>query len=214
MPIIRRQNLLKWAKNTGSFIIEDDYDSEFRYSGRPIPSLQGLDDYERVIYLGSFSKFLAPSLRMSYMVLPKQFLEKYKDNICKYEQTTSRISQHILQLFMSNEYWDRHIRKMRIIYHKKHTVLMNGIKQHLHKNVKLIGGNAGLHVLLEIINGMDENAIIQKAKLVGVKIYPASKYWENRNELEYPLVLLGFGGLSQDQIIKGIKLLEDALNNN
>ncbi|WP_432666672.1 PLP-dependent aminotransferase family protein [Wukongibacter baidiensis] len=214
MPIIRRQNLLKWAKNTGSFIIEDDYDSEFRYSGRPIPSLQGLDDSESVIYLGSFSKFLAPSLRMSYMVLPKSFLKTYKDDIYKYEQTTSRIDQYILQLFMTNEYWDRHVRRMRIIYSKKHTVLMNAIKKHLHKNIKLIGGNAGLHILLEIINGMDEDTIIQSSKMAGVKIYPASKYWVNHDVLEYPVVLLGFGGLNHDQINNGIELLGHVLNNN
>lgn len=211
MPINRRQNLLNWAKNTGSFIIEDDYDSEFRYSGRPIPSLQGLDNDERVIYLGTFSKSLAPSLRISYMVLPKKFLDKYKHNLSMYEQPTSRITQKTLQLFMTNGHWERHIRKMRKFYGKKYNILMKSIVKHLNTNVRIIGGNAGIHVLLEIRNGMNEDTIIQKAKIAGVKIYPTSKYWINHNDLKHPIFLIGFGALSENQIKEGIELLGNVL---
>ncbi|WP_099192825.1 MocR-like pyridoxine biosynthesis transcription factor PdxR [Tepidibacter mesophilus] len=214
MPIIRRQNLLKWAKNTDSFIIEDDYDSEFRYSGRPIPSLQSLDNDERVIYLGTFSKSLAPSLRISYVVLPKKFLNKYKHNISMYEQPTSRITQKTLQLFMTNGYWERHIRKMRKIYGKKYNTLMKSIVNHLNTNIRIIGGNAGIHVLIEIRNGMCEDTIIQKAEMVGVKIYPTSKYWINHSNFKYPIFLMGFGGLSENLIKEGIELLGNVLNNN
>lgn len=214
MPIVRRQTLLKWAKNTNAFIIEDDYDSEFRYIGRPIPSLQGLDDDNRVIYLGTFSKSLVPSLRISYMVLPSKLLYKYKQNISIYEQSTSRLNQKTLQLFMSNGYWEGHIQKMRKVYRKKYNTLIKSIEDYLSNNVRLIGGNAGLHILLEIRNGMSEDMIIQKAEVAGVRIYPTSIYWTTHSNLKHPTLLIGFGGLSETQIKEGIKLLGDVLNSN
>ena len=211
MPIIRRQNILKWAKNANSFIIEDDYDSEFRYIGRPIPSLQSLDN-ERVIYLGTFSKSLMPSLRISYMILPKKLLDKYKENIDMYEQSTSRLNQKTLQLFMSNGYWERHIQKMRKIYRKKYNILIKSIENSLNNNIRLIDGNAGLHILVEIKNGMTEDMIIKKTEMAGVKIYPISKYLINPVSLKHPIFLIGFGNLCEDQITEGIKLLGKALN--
>lgn len=214
MPITRRQNLLKWAKNTDAFIIEDDYDSEFRYTGRPIPSLQSLDDDKRVIYLGTFSKSLAPSLRISYMVLPKKLLEKYNQNISMYEQSTSRLNQVTLQLFMANGYWERHIQRMRKVYRKKYNVLIKSIELYLNNNVRLIGGNAGLHILLEIRNGMSEDMIIKKAEIAGVKIYPTSKYWTTYSDLKHPILLIGFGSLNENQIKEGIELLGVVLNDN
>ncbi|KMT23315.1 PLP-dependent aminotransferase family protein [Clostridium cylindrosporum] len=214
MPITRRQNLLKWARDTNAFIIEDDYDSEFRYIGRPIPSLQSLDEDERVIYLGTFSKSLAPSLRISYMVLPKKLLDKYKENMSMYEQPTSRLNQKTLQLFMSNGYWERHVQRMRKIYRKKHNTLIKSIEYYLNDKVRLIGGNAGLHILLEIRNGMPEDMIIQKTEMAGVRIYPTSKYWANNNNLDNPVFLIGFGCLSENQIREGIELLGEVLSNN
>lgn len=214
MPITRRQNLLKWAKNTKAFIIEDDYDSEFRYIGRPIPSLQALDDDDCVIYLGTFSKSLAPSLRISYIVLPNKLLDKYKENISICEQPTSRLDQKTIQLFMSNGYWERHIQKMRKVYSKKYNTLIKSIEDYLNDTVRLIAGNAGLHILIEIRNGMSEDMIIQNTEMAGVKIYPASKYWITPNNLEYPIFLIGFGGLSENEIRDGIELLGKVLNNN
>jgi len=211
--MVRRQYLLKWAKTTGGFIIEDDYDSEFRYSARPIPSLQGIDNDERIIYLGSFSKSITPSLRISYVILPKSFLDKYQYNKENYVQTASRITQKTLHLFMTNGHWEQHIRKMRRIYNKKNTILIKAIEEYLTKNVRLIGGNAGLHLLLEIRNGMDEDTVIWEAKKAGVKIYPTSQYWMRHNDLKhYPVVLLGFGGLGENQIVDGIKILANVLN--
>ena len=214
MPITRRQNLLKWAKNTKAFIIEDDYDSEFRYIGRPIPSLQGLDDDDRVIYLGTFSKSLAPSLRTSYMVLPNKLLNKYKENMSMYDQPTSKLNQKTIKLFMSNGYWERHIQKMRKVYRKKYYTLIKSIEDYLNDKVRLIGGNAGLHILLEIRNGMSEDMIIQKTEMAGVRIYPTSKYWITHSNLDFPIFLIGFGGLSEKQIKEGLELLEKVLNSN
>lgn len=213
MPITRRLKLLQWSRNTGSFIIEDDYNSEFRYGGKPIPALQGLDDSSHVIYLGTFSRSLAPSLRISYMVLPTDLLEKYKKNMLFYTQSVSRINQKILQLFMENGYWERHIRKMRVIYRKKYMAIMQALKNNMGENARIIGGNAGLHLILEIRNGMTEDILISEANKVGVQVYPVSKHWTNPEHIKYPAVILGFGGMSIGQIHDGIKLLSIAWSN-
>src|SRR5690625_3898501 len=129
MPIANRMNLIEWANHVNGFIIEDDYDSEFRYKGKPIPALQGLDSYDRVIYMGTLSKSLLPSIRLSYMVLPKPLLEKYQTEFNMYEQPVSKIHQKTLYQFMQRGDWQKHLRKMRNIYQKKHDVLFKAIKR-------------------------------------------------------------------------------------
>lgn len=212
MPISRRQKILNWANETNSFIIEDDYDSEFRYTSHPIPALQSIDSEERVIYLGTFSKSLAPSLRVSYMILPKKLLNIYHKNITMNEQNTSRITQKTLQLFMSNGYWERHIRKMRKIYSKKYNILIKTIESEFDESIRIIGGNAGLHILIEIRNDMIEDAIINVTKKAGLQIYPTSKYWADNTNIKYPIFLIGFGALNEKQIVDGIKLLKTVLS--
>lgn len=207
MPITRRQKLLRWAIESDSYIIEDDYDSEFRYNGIPIPALHGLDTSDRVIYLGSFSKLLAPSIRISYMVLPKAILENYQSNLYKFEQTTARLNQEILKLFIANDYFERHIRKMRIVYNKKHAALISAIKTYLGRSFKVIGGNAGLHILLEVSTPLSEAEVIARASDLGVRVYPASHHWVNVPFHQSPVILLGFGGLSPEEITEGIKRL-------
>lgn len=120
MPITRRMQLLQWAKKEeGRYIIEDDYDSEFRYSGKPIPALQGLDTDGKVIYMGTLSKALLPSLRMSYMVLPKKLIKKYQQQYLFYTQSVSRMDQEVIRRFLNEGYWEKHIHKMRVVYRKK-----------------------------------------------------------------------------------------------
>lgn len=212
MPIAKRQKLLNWALDNNSFIIEDDYDSEFRYTSHPIPALQSIDNNERVIYLGTFSKSLAPALRISYMILPKKLLNIYYQNLTMQEQQTSRITQKTLQLFMAHGYWERHIRKMRKIYSKKYNTLIKSIESEFDDEIRIIGGNAGLHILIEIRNGMSEDTIIDVTTKAGIKIYPTSKYWADKTDINYPIFLIGFGALSEKQIVDGIKLLKIVLN--
>ncbi|MEK1830276.1 PLP-dependent aminotransferase family protein [Priestia megaterium] len=164
MPISRRMELIEWARQENGFIIEDDYDGEFRYEGKPIPSLQGLDNKGRVIYMGTFSKSLIPSIHLSYMVLPSTLLTRYKANFTVYQQTVSRIHQHSLMLFMESGGWERHINKLRNVYKKKHSALLNAIKNIMDEHVKIIGAGAGLHILLEPNNKMSEKELIESAK--------------------------------------------------
>ncbi|MGG3692269.1 PLP-dependent aminotransferase family protein [Heyndrickxia ginsengihumi] len=212
MPISRRIELLKWAEERDAYIVEDDYDGEYRYKGKPIPSLQGLDAREHVIYLGSFSKSLIPSLRISYMVLPPALLNKYQERFMIYKQTVSRLHQDTLFQFMKEGHWERHLNRMRTLYRKKHHVLLLSINKYMKRHVKIIGEHAGLHIVLEVNNRMSEKELIESAIYVGVKIYPLSIYYTDVEKELLPKVILGFGGLSESEIEKGIQLIAEAWN--
>lgn len=210
MPIQRRGELLQWAIDSNGYIIEDDYDGEFRYKGKPIPSLQGLDTSGHVVYLGTFSKSLIPSIRISYMVLPSSLLERYKMHFPIYKQTVSRLHQHTLEQFMKNGHWERHLNRMRTVYRKKQHSLIEAITKYMESQVKVIGADSGLHILLEVENDMSEIELIERAAEYGVRVYPTSVYYELREPDISPMILLGFGGLTDQEIVQGIQLLREA----
>lgn len=208
MPINKRLMLLQWAKERNGFIIEDDYDGEFRYQGNPIPSLQALDTNGNVIYLGTFSKSLIPSVRISYLVLPEKLLQIYKKNYSIYEQPVCRLNQKALQLFMEQGFWNRHIKKVRNIYKKKHDLLITSINDILGDKVEIIGKDAGLHILLRVNNGMKEVELINAAYLVQVCVSPVSPYWFNKRNADASVVFIGFAGIKLEAIPQGIAQLK------
>ncbi|KIV50566.1 GntR family transcriptional regulator [Aneurinibacillus migulanus] len=210
MPISRRMDLLKWAEEKNGYIIEDDYDGEYRYKGKPIPSLQGLDTKENVVYLGTFSKSLIPSIRISYMVLPSSLMKKYQEHFTIYKQTVSRLHQDTLYRFMKNGLWQSHLNKMRTLYRKKHSTLMLAVKNYLGEKVNIIGEKSGLHIVLEVKNSMKEDELINTAMNVGVKVYPLSIYYNGTIGSLGCRILLGFGGVSETEINTGIRLLKEA----
>jgi len=210
MPVSRRMELLKWAEEKNGYIMEDDYDGEYRYKGKPIPSLQGLSTKERVVYLGTFSKSLIPSIRISYMVLPSPLMRKYLEHFTIYKQTVSRIHQDTLSRFMKEGFWQSHLNKMRTLYRKKHSTLMSAINQYFGQNVTIIGEKSGLHIVLEVKNNMVEEELISTAIAVGVKVYPLSIYDTSATGSKCSRILLGFGGLTEAEINRGIMLLKEA----
>lgn len=205
MPIAKRLSILKWAKQQNGYIIEDDYDGEFRYAGKPIPALQGLDRNGRVVYLGTFSKSLVPSIRVSYMVLPESLLQIYKNKYTIYEQAVPRVIQKALQLFMERGYWDRHIKKMRNVYRKKQELLIHSINKILGDKVEVVGKDAGLHILLKVKNNMNEYQLIETAQKSEIGISPTSIYWYCKRENNPTLVFIGFGGIALEDIPYGIE---------
>ncbi|WP_342440508.1 PLP-dependent aminotransferase family protein [Lysinibacillus sp. FSL K6-0075] len=209
MPISRRLALLEWAKEENAYIIEDDYDGEFRYAGKPIPALQGLDSNDRVIYMGTFSKSLIPSIKLSYMILPRKLINIFHRNNY-YVQTVSRLHQHTLQLFMESGHWERHLNKTRNSYKRRYEALLKAIHQTFGENVKIYGASSGLHILLEPNNKMSEEELIDTAKMAGVRVYPTSIFYANSSILQPAKVLLGFANLAEDEIDTGIKLLNNA----
>lgn len=210
LPIGKRLKLLKWAEEENGIIIEGDYDGEYRYHGKPVPALQGLSNSSNVIYLSTFSKYLLPSICISYMVLPEKLLNIYSEEYHLYEQSVPRLNQQILQQFIERGHWESHIRKMRNIYSKKHTILVNALNQYMDNSVAIVGKDAGLHILIEVNNGMSEQQLIDSAADFGVKVYPYSAYLYNTDNNSSPRIIIGFGGLNVDSIISGIKLLKKA----
>lgn len=224
MPIGRRTELLRWAEQQeGRYLIEDDYDSEFRYHGKPIPSLQASDRQGRVIYMGTFSKAIAPAIRVGYMVLPEQLLERYRQVCSFYSSTVSRIDQRIINEFIKDGYFERHLNKMRKIYRSKHDLLLEELEP-FRDDFRISGENAGLHLLLTGKKGQKEKELIRKAADYEVKVYGLSDYyiipwectspWEcassEGGEREQHTVLLGYGGLGMKQIKEGIDRLKRA----
>ena len=206
MPIGRRQELLKWANEAeGRYIIEDDYDSEFRYKGRPVPCLQSIDRQEKVIYMGTFSKAIAPAIRISFMALPQPLLQIYKEEYQFFSSTVSRIDQKILQQFMEEGHFERHLNRMRKAYRVKHDEMLQLLKP-FYKKFIIQGENAGTYLTLKSMEGKTESELIKLAQRVGVKVYGMSQYSGIEGE-EYHTILLGFGGLSLQQIQEGLLLL-------
>lgn len=209
MPVTRRIKILNWAyENENRYIIEDDYDSEFKYSGKPIPALFGLDTYDRVIYMGSLSKSLSPSIRVSYMVLPEILLKKYREKLSFIVCPVPTIEQKVLQSFIEYGHFERHINRMRNIYKRKREVLVGELADYIGK-VDVLGADAGLHLLLRVNNGMSEEELVKKAFEVGVGVYGISKYYYDKSSLDsVSTVLLGYAGMEDEDIRKAIgKLL-------
>lgn len=210
MPIGRRRELLKWAgSKKGRYLIEDDYDSEFRYLGKPIPALQSSDEKGRVIYLGSFSKAIAPAIRVSFMVLPEELLKIYRKKCFFYSCTVSRIDQGILEQFISQGYFERHLNRMRKIYRAKHELLLRELEP-FRKSFRVFGENAGLHLLLTSLEGRTEEQLIQSALASKVRVYGLSEHKMEKKAAgeTQGTVLLGFGGLTTEQISQGMERLK------
>ena len=209
MPIGRRMELLKWADGgSDRYLIEDDYDSEFRFRGKPIPALQASDRHGRVIYMGSFSKAIAPAIRVSFMVLPKPLLEIYERECSFYSCTVSRIDQSILNVFIGEGYFERHLNKMRKIYRGKHELLLECLGE-LREEFAIAGENAGLHLLLTSKRGIPEGELLERAAGRQVRVYGLSES-SVEEASGGAAVLLGFGGLTDEEIREGTALLKEA----
>ncbi|HBA63346.1 MAG TPA: PLP-dependent aminotransferase family protein [Lachnospiraceae bacterium] len=204
MPLKRRLELLKWAeKEPDRYIIEDDYDSEFRYKGKPIPALQGYDINGKVIYIGTFSRSIAPAIRMSYLVLPMPLLKEYYRKSRFMNSTVPRTEQMIVKNFLAQGYYERHLNKMRALYKSRHDVLLETIRPLLKSgSCEISGENAGVHLLLTFRDGRTEEELIRLAALEDIKIYGLSQYFAEQEKAAGgpATVLLGYANLSEDSI--------------
>lgn len=211
MPVSRRIKLLNWTQEGSQrYIIEDDYDSEFRYNSRPIPALQSLDQNGRVIYLGTFSKSIAPSLRISYMVLPRPLLKQYLDHYLSFQSAVSRFEQAVLHEFIVSGHFETHLNKMRKLYRTRCQELTLQLSM-FGDQLQISGEGAGLFLVVQLKNGLTESQMCQRAKEKGVRVYPISPYFNGPvPEQHQSKVLLGFGALNQTQIQQGVELLYQA----
>ena len=212
MPIGRRMELLRWAaQEEHRYLIEDDYDSEFRYRGKPIPSLQASDEAGKVIYIGTFSKAIAPAIRISYMVLPEKLLECYRQQCMFFSSTVSRIDQSVLNVFIRDGAFERHLNKMRKIYRSRHDRMLQCCRKYL-KNVTISGENAGLHLLLHYQGEKTEKELLHLAAEKGIRVYGMSDAYIGRlPENWQPTLILGYAGLHEEEIETGIRILSDCI---
>lgn len=207
MPVKRRMQLLAWAaEKDGTYLIEDDYDSEFRYKGKPIPALQGFDSHEKVIYLGTFSKSIAPAIRMSYMVLPQPLLEVYQTDCRFISSTVSKVDQMIVQRFIEEGYYERHLNKMRALYKGRHDTLLSELKPLLSR-CTISGEHAGVHLLFTFPEGITEESLIRKAEEQSIKVYGLSQYAAEEEKPLCATILLGFANINETKIKEAAEIL-------
>jgi len=240
MPVSRRTELLSWAAGAPHrYIIEDDYDSEFRYAGRPIPAISGMDANSKVIYLGTFSKSIAPSIRISYLVVPPALLKAFKKNLSYFNTTVTHPEQLILARFIACGDFERHINHMRTLYRRKRDHFVQALSPYMDKLV-ISGTDAGLHLLCHVKNGMSEDQLVRTAEIAGAKVYGISSYYlmdrapaagsteaakaavadtstdaaeavaAAGEDVPKSTVLLGYAGLTDEGIVRGVAALAGA----
>ncbi len=212
MPVSRRAELLAWAgEKRGRYIIEDDYDSEFRFSGNPIQALFGLDATQKVIYMNTFSKSLAPAFRMGYIVLSDEMLRLFQTKYTGHACTVPSFDQFTLYEFMKSGAFERHLNRMRLVYKQKHDRLISEISLGpLGNTTEIIGADSGLHFLLCIDNGMSEKELISSAERHGVRVYGLSSFSAEPTETPLPIIVMGFSGLPFEGISPAVRALEKA----
>ena len=209
MSASRRFQLLDWAQNTGSWIIEDDYDSEYRYESLPIASLQGLDANGRVIYIGTFSKVLFPSLRLGYVVIPPDLVDHFLSIRRAMDLGPPTFYQEVLADFIGEGHFARHIRRMRVLYGERRSALVDSISRELGPMVEMLGGEAGMHLAVTLPNGSRDVEIAERAAGQNLWIWPLSRSY--MSEMSRPGFILGFGSATVVEIPPAVRKLRNLL---
>jgi GntR family transcriptional regulator/MocR family aminotransferase len=209
MNASRRFQLLDWAQSSGAWIIEDDYDSEFRYESMPIASLQGLDCNSRVIYLGTFSKVLFPSLRLGYMVIPSDLVDHFVAIRLATDLGPPGFFQSVLEDFVSEGHFARHIRRMRTLYADRRRVLIDSICKELGLEMDVTGGQAGMHLSLALPKGIRDREIVARAAKQNLWLVPLSSCY--LREASRQGFILGFGSATTQEIPGAVRKLGNLL---
>jgi GntR family transcriptional regulator/MocR family aminotransferase len=209
MNASRRFQLLDWAQSSGAWIIEDDYDSEFRYESMPIASLQGLDCNSRVIYFGTFSKVLFPSLRLGYMVIPSDLVDHFVAIRLATDLGPPGFFQAVLEDFISEGHFARHIRRMRTLYADRRRVLIDSIRKELGFVVDVTGGQAGMHLSLALPKGIRDREIVARAAKQNLWLVPLSSCY--LREASRQGFILGFGSATTQEIPGAVRKLGNLL---
>lgn len=205
IPIKNRLKLLSWAAKNDAYIIEDDYDSELTYNNRPIPSLQGLDKNERVIYIGTFSKSLSASLRVSYMVLPKSIYTLYNNSYESRNPKVCLMTQKTLAKFLEDGYYERHLKKIRTKNKKKQDLLRSLLEKYLKDEYEIVSDGGGLSIAIKPLVKLDLETLEKKALDQKMKIYFAKK----SSGGNFQAIRMGFGSFDEELLEKAMKLFSE-----
>jgi GntR family transcriptional regulator / MocR family aminotransferase len=210
MSASRRFQLLEWAESSGSWIIEDDYDSEYRYGSMPIASLQGLDHNSRVIYIGTFSKILFPSLRIGYLVIPPDLVEKFVAVRFGMDIGPPPFFQSVLADFMREGHFARHIRRMRQLYGQRRKALVNALEKEFASQVQIIGAEAGMYLAVLLPHGVSDREVAERAAQEGLWVQPLSPAY--LGETRKQGLVLGFGSTPAEEMPKAVRRLKSLLD--
>ncbi len=205
MSASRRIKLLDWAQSTGSWIIEDDYDSEYRYESMPIASLQGIDRNSRVIYIGTFSKTLFPSLRVGYMVVPLDLVDRFVAVRHAMDVYPPHLYQAVLTDFIGEGHFARHIRRTRMLYHERRNALVEALRENFGRRVQVVGSEAGLHLVGKLSTRVRDRELSERAALQKLWLWPLSPCYLDQNSQQG--LILGFGSTSTREIPNGVRRL-------
>lgn len=210
LSLPRRLELLAWAKSENIIIIEDDYDSEYRYSGRPIPALQGLNLNNNVIYVGTFSKVLFPALRIGYLVIPYSLTSLFAQIKYLTDRLCPMIDQYVLTEFINTGALERHIRRMRTIYNARRETMVTALIKYFGDSIEIVGENAGMHLMVRLTSNLSEQEITKKLSSKAIELISAQNYYLQPNrENEF---ILGYSTLDEKAIKEGIHKLAQALS--
>ncbi|HZS44528.1 MAG TPA: PLP-dependent aminotransferase family protein [Blastocatellia bacterium] len=210
LSLPRRLELLAWAQTNSTMIVEDDYDSEFRYAGRPVPALQGLDQTGSVIYVGTFSKVLYPSLRLGYLVVPPHLTNIFAQAKWLADRHSPLLEQYALADFINEGHLERHIRRMRTIYNRRRNKLVEALTNHFDNRVEIVGENAGMHLVARLKTRFRDEEIVKRSAEASVRVFSTSIYYAGaapKGEF-----IFGFANLSERKIQDGIRRLAKALD--
>jgi GntR family transcriptional regulator/MocR family aminotransferase len=211
MPLGRRLELLTWARRAGACIFEDDYDSEYRYSGRPIEALAALDNSGCVLYAATFSKVMYPSLRLGYMIVPERLIEPLRSTRALMDTGCSTLAQAALVDFMREGHFERHLHRMRTRNSRRRAAMLDAIDRHLGDRAQVSGVNAGLHLVLWLRDfpASSERELRMRAERAGVGVYSVAPFY-----LSPPKqvgLLLGYASMPEKQIAEGIRRFASVL---
>ena len=210
MSLPRRLALLQWAGAAGAWVVEDDYDSEFRYGARPIPCLHGLDADGRVIYVGSFSKTLFPALRLGFLIVPPDLHDALLAVRRASEVHPPRLDQAVLADFMQGGHYERHLRRVRGAYRERLDALEQAARRHCDGALRMRPARTGLHAVADLVDA-EAVRVCEAAAARGVELMPLSAYYFGRAQAPSALVL-GFGGARADSIAAGMERLAAAID--
>ena len=211
MPITRRQELLHWAQERSErIILEDDYDSEFRFVGRPIPTLFSIDGGEQVVYLNTFSKTIAPSIRISFMVLPRHLLADFQEKLGFYACTVSAFEQYTLASFLSGGYYEKHLSRMRKHYRQKRDAVIGAVRQSpLADRATITEEDAGLHFLLRLDGAPPDDVLRREAEARGVRLAMLSDYYQQPEDAPQHVLVVNYTGIDIEKLPAALERLAE-----
>lgn len=204
--------ILNWAVQTNSYIIENDYDSELHYRDMPIPSLQSIDSNHRVIYLGTFSKSISPDIRASYLVMPENFPLHLKERFPRISASLPQLMEETLAYYLESDAWEKHLNIILSHFRKKHDAIIAFLKKHFGEKITIHDIGGGVHFVLELKSCLSAQQMIAILNTESVQVYNPAMFWSHPEQAPKHMLLMGYGGIPEDELPDYLEALRKGLN--